>query len=82
VPNTTNTASHIWKGKFEFLRCLKLPNLFWLFSMKKLMTNKQFLILLLSLGGAVGFFNAFLTFLQQMMCSRGYENWFSGVDLK
>ena len=31
------------------------------------------------MGGAVGFVNAFFTQLSQMMCSRGYDNVFSGM---
>ena len=47
--------------------------------MKAVMTNRSFLILFATIGGAVGFFNAFLTQLSQLMCSRGYGNVFSGV---
>jgi FLVCR family MFS transporter 7 len=47
--------------------------------MKAVMTNRPFLILFATIGGAVGFFNAFLTQLSQLMCSRGYDNVFSGV---
>ena len=47
--------------------------------MKMLLTNRNFLLIMLCIGGAVGFFNAFITMLQQMMCSRGYEPWMSGL---
>ena len=47
--------------------------------MKALLTNPPYLMIVLTIGGAVGFFNAFLTLLQQLMCSRGYANWFSGL---
>ncbi len=47
--------------------------------MKNLLTNRNYLIMAGCLGGAVGFFNAFLTLLQKILCSRGYENWFSGL---
>merc|ERR1711892_446325 len=51
----------------------------YLANMKAVMTNRPFLILFATIGGAVGFFNAFLTQLSQLMCSRGYGNVFSGV---
>lgn len=44
-----------------------------------LLTNKNFLVLVLSVGGAIGFFNAIISQLQQLMCARGYEVWFSGL---
>ena len=47
--------------------------------MKRLLTNRNYIVIVISLGGAVGFFNAFLTLLQKILCSRGYENWFSGL---
>ncbi len=47
--------------------------------MKQLLTNRNYLVMITCLGGAVGFFNAFLTLLQRILCSRGYENWFSGL---
>ena len=39
----------------------------------------KFMVLFVVLGGAVGFVNAFFTQLSQMMCSRGYDNVFSGM---
>lgn len=47
--------------------------------LKMLLTNKNFLVLVLSVGGAIGFFNAIISQLQQLMCARGYEVWFSGL---
>ena len=47
--------------------------------MKQLLKNKSYLVLVLVVGGAVGFFNAVLTLMQQFMCSRGYDNSFSGL---
>lgn len=47
--------------------------------MKKMMRNKSYLLLVLVVGGAVGFFNAVLTLMQQFMCARGYDNSFSGL---
>jgi FLVCR family MFS transporter 7 len=44
-----------------------------------LCTNRSYLMINIAVGGAVGFFNCFATQLQQMMCSRGYSNLFSGL---
>ena len=47
--------------------------------MKKLLTNKNYLVINVALGGAVGFYNCLATQLQQFMCSRGYANDFAGL---
>ena len=47
--------------------------------LKSMFTNREFLVLFLVLGGAVGFINGFFTQLSQMMCARGYDNEFSGL---
>ena len=47
-------------------------------SMKKLITNKNYIAISLAVGGAVGYFNCLATQLQQFMCSRGYSDQFSG----
>ncbi len=47
--------------------------------MKTLLTTLPYLVIMFTIGGAVGFFNAFLTLMQKMMCSRGYETWVSGL---
>ena len=47
--------------------------------MKAVFTNGPYMILFICIGGAVGFFNAFSTQLSQLMCSRGYDNVFSGI---
>jgi len=51
----------------------------YLSNMKSVFTNPPFMILFIVIGGAVGFFNAFSTQLSQFMCSRGYDNTFSGL---
>ena len=51
----------------------------YLANLRAVFTNKQFLVLFVVLGGAVGFVNAFFTQLSQMMCARGYDNVFSGL---
>ena len=48
-------------------------------SLKCLLTNGPYVVIVLTIGGAVGFFNSMLTLLQQFMCSRGYSNEFSGL---
>ena len=48
-------------------------------SLKCLLTNGPYVVIVLTVGGAVGFFNSMLTLLQQFMCSRGYSNEFSGL---
>jgi hypothetical protein len=47
--------------------------------MKALATNPSFIVVVLTVGGSVGFFNTVLTLLQQFTCSRGYSNEFSGL---
>ena len=47
--------------------------------LKSMFTNREFLVLFVVLGGAVGFINGFFTQLSQMMCARGYDNEFSGL---
>ena len=47
--------------------------------MKTLLTNKNYLAINVAIGGAVGYFNCLATQLQQLMCSRGYENEFIGL---
>ena len=47
--------------------------------MKAAFTNRPFMVLFVVIGGAVGFFNAFSTQLNQLMCSRGYSDAFSGL---
>ena len=47
--------------------------------MKAVFKNGPYMVLFICIGGAVGFFNAFSTQLSQLMCSRGYDNVFSGM---
>ena len=47
--------------------------------MKKLLTNRQYLILNVVIGSAIGFFNCFATQSQQMLCAVGYSAQFSGL---
>uniref|UniRef100_A0A914KRK2 Uncharacterized protein n=2 Tax=Meloidogyne TaxID=189290 RepID=A0A914KRK2_MELIC len=45
---------------------------------KKCFTSKQYLVLLLVMGGGIGMFNALYTLMQQLLCPSGYSNQFSG----
>ncbi|MEE6511897.1 hypothetical protein FKM82_018748 [Ascaphus truei] len=47
--------------------------------LKQLMRNKAYIILMLCFGGGAGIFTAFSTFLEQILCFRGYSNFFSGL---
>ncbi len=47
--------------------------------MKSLLTNGAYMTIVVTIGGAVGFFNTVLTLIQQFMCSRAYEITFSGL---
>ena len=47
--------------------------------MAAVFTNGPYMVLFITIGGAVGFFNAFSTQLSQLMCARGYDNVFSGM---
>ena len=42
--------------------------------MKKMLSNKEFLLLLLAFSIVLGIFNAILTLVQQIFCVRGYTN--------
>uniref|UniRef100_A0AC34F6K4 Major facilitator superfamily (MFS) profile domain-containing protein n=1 Tax=Panagrolaimus sp. ES5 TaxID=591445 RepID=A0AC34F6K4_9BILA len=45
---------------------------------KSCFTNKEYLILLLVMGGGIGLFNCLYTVMQQLLCPYGYSNSFSG----
>jgi FLVCR family MFS transporter 7 len=46
---------------------------------KNCCTSKQYLILLVVMGGGIGMFNCLYTIMQQLLCPYGYQNWFSGL---
>lgn len=46
--------------------------------MKTCFTSRQYLILLLVMGGGIGMFNALYATMQQMLCPSGYPNQISG----
>ena len=48
-------------------------------SVKNLFTNKTYVMLFISFGSMIGFFNCYATQMEQFMCSRGYSNKFSGL---
>ena len=41
--------------------------------------NRNYIVILIVIGGSIGSYNCFATQLQQMLCSRGYENAFAGM---
>ncbi len=49
--------------------------------MKQLLTNKNYLILLVCIGGLLGFTNAFVATVTQIACPYGYEDEFVGLTI-
>lgn len=47
--------------------------------MKTCFTSKQYIILLVVMGGGIGMFNCLYSILQQLLCPYAYANWFSGL---
>ncbi|KAM4807929.1 solute carrier family 49 member A3 [Rhinophrynus dorsalis] len=45
----------------------------------QLMRNKAYVILMLCFGAGLGIFTAFSSFLEQILCFKGYTNFFSGL---
>ena len=47
--------------------------------MRTLLTNKNFVVIMLMTGGSMGYFNALITQMQQFLCARNYEPWVTGA---
>ncbi|XP_018423648.1 PREDICTED: major facilitator superfamily domain-containing protein 7 [Nanorana parkeri] len=47
--------------------------------LKQLLKNKAYIILMISFGSGLGIFTAFSSFLEQILCFRGYPNYISGL---
>ena len=47
--------------------------------MRSLLTNKNFVVIMLLTGGSMGYFNALITQMQQFLCARNYEPWVTGA---
>lgn len=47
--------------------------------LKVCFTNRDYLILLVVMGGGIGMFNCLYTIIQQLVCPSGYSNSFSGL---
>ena len=47
--------------------------------MRSLLTNKNYLVIMLLTGGSMGYFNALITQMQQFLCARNYEPWVTGA---
>ena len=43
--------------------------------MRSLLTNKNYLVVMLLTGGSMGYFNALITQMQQFLCARNYDAW-------
>ncbi|KAE8632351.1 hypothetical protein XENTR_v10001523 [Xenopus tropicalis] len=46
---------------------------------RQLLTNRAYVILMLCFGAGIGIFTAISSFLEQILCFRGYSNLFAGV---
>ena len=51
------------------------------FSMKMLLSNKDYVILVIALGSGVGIFSMLATQIEQFACARGYDNSFSSLAI-
>ncbi|KAM5194486.1 solute carrier family 49 member A3 isoform 2-T2 [Mantella aurantiaca] len=47
--------------------------------LKQLLRNKAYVILMICFGSGLGIFTAFSSFLEQILCFRGYPNYISGL---
>ncbi|XP_073448013.1 solute carrier family 49 member A3 [Aquarana catesbeiana] len=47
--------------------------------LKQLLKNKAYIILMICFGAGLGIFTAFNSFLEQILCFRGYPNYISGL---
>ncbi|CAM4616768.1 hypothetical protein PO909_007186 [Leuciscus waleckii] len=68
VPPTPPSASVVTSSSEPFLQGVKL-----------LLTNKAYMVLLVCFGSGIGIFTCFSTFLEQILCVKGYSNDFAGL---
>ena len=47
--------------------------------MRLLFTNKNVTVIMIIQGLSIGYFNALITQMQQLLCSRNYDNWLTGA---
>ena len=47
--------------------------------MRLLFTNKNYIIIMIIQGASIGYFNALITQMQQLLCSRNYDNWLTSA---
>ena len=47
--------------------------------MRLLLTNKNYIVIMLLTGGSMGYFNALITQMQQFLCARNYDIWVTGA---
>ncbi|XP_074850119.1 solute carrier family 49 member A3 [Carettochelys insculpta] len=48
--------------------------------LKMLLTNKPYIILMVCFGGGIGIFTCFSALLEQILCVKGYSNFFAGLN--
>ncbi len=49
--------------------------------MKVMLTNPRYLLLMVCIGSSIGYFNAFISKVQQLGCSQGYTTEIVGVGV-
>lgn len=47
--------------------------------MRLLFTNKNYITIAFLQGASIGYFNALITQMQQLLCSRNYDNWLTSA---
>ena len=47
--------------------------------MQLLFTNKNYIVIMIIQGMSIGYFNALITQMQQILCSRNYEHWLTSA---
>ncbi|CAO4383185.1 unnamed protein product [Caenorhabditis nigoni] len=55
------------------------PQMDFVSGMKSCFSSKQYIILLIVMGGGIGMFNCLYTVMLELLCPSGYSNFFSGV---
>uniref|UniRef100_A0A8R1I4A6 MFS domain-containing protein n=1 Tax=Caenorhabditis japonica TaxID=281687 RepID=A0A8R1I4A6_CAEJA len=55
------------------------PQMDFVSGMKSCFSSKQYIILLIVMGGGIGMFNCLYTVMMELLCPSGYSNTFSGI---
>uniref|UniRef100_A0A1I8BCU6 MFS domain-containing protein n=1 Tax=Meloidogyne hapla TaxID=6305 RepID=A0A1I8BCU6_MELHA len=77
-PMIVGSCEHTSEPKIPPTLSASKPSYPFIEGIKKCFTSKQYLVLLLVMGGGIGMFNALYTLMQQLLCPSGYSNQFSG----